>query len=487
MQLAADTAQWAEDIVISVIGADPSALVTAADGWATTVALTSKIYGSAGNYTLATTATNTTVNSLAAWVGYGVPNTLAVRGTHATAITTSWIWVEDETVTIWTEVYCLDIAANGCSAGTVVMTTTDGTTDLTTAQADISNALVYYINKYSDLVTATDNGTDVTLTAKAYGTAGNITPTETLTNGAVNALAGWLNHTDTSNSIANVSIYVNSEVTSRVSKAAFTSTDYVEFTDLDQLTNQIILDKDVDTVLTVKIDVAGIGNGAADTATNGNSIKLALEWSAFVDARGYSSNNDLDNGSMTVTSVESQLFTVYSSKMLASKPSEQPTGSISNWQEEVLKFTLTSSTNNSKTAQLVDFFANMNLTDDDGSAELGIIDNGSTYALEIYQGSTRVGYYSATTIDKVAWDKKFTITADDIATGGDTYVVKANLTWVESKDKIKLSIKVNAGAWNDGITWSADKDNSTVANVYASWIDLGANSSVTTIDNTKWQ
>jgi hypothetical protein len=246
------------------------------------------------------------------------------------------------------------------------------------------------------------------------------------------------------------------------------------FTNLEA--EDVIVAKDTDSIFEIKMNVAGIGDGATDTASSGADITVTLlDDTAGVVARGYSSNNDLGATEITATSVASQKNYVYGSKVTASKASSQPT-SLSTGTKEVLKFTLTPSSNDSKNASFTDF--DMTVGFSGGAAT-------TTSVAYLYSGSTLVAtssivstsQYTGTATD---FKKNGVAFSDEISASGETYTVKLDLYTDGSDDQVTTSFTINGGYGNDEITW-----NDGVANTgNISWIDLPEGSDVTSIENT---
>lgn len=287
---------------------------------------------------------------------------------------------------------------------------------------------------------------------------------------------------NTSDSVAKVALYQTEGSNTRLvqEKTTFTTIgghDYVVFENLNTLSQPLVVNKDTDSVLTLKLSTTNIGTGANDTADSGDQISFTLaDNTTDVEAVGYSSNKDLVNADITAGtsggSIVSKKQYVYANRLVATKTADQPSNLLANGEKEILKFTLTPSGNNGKTAQLTSAKINVDLT---GSAKIAT----GTDAITLWSGSTKVGTYTAAS-GLGSGTYILTIAADDIASGGETYTVKVNFAGVAADDVAAASIKVNRGATNDDITWNDNKDaSSTIA-----WIDLGEGVSTTTIDNS---
>jgi hypothetical protein len=222
-----------------------------------------------------------------------------------------------------------------------------------------------------------------------------------------------------------------------------------------------------DSVFTIKADIAGIGNGAEDTASTDDTVSFSLATTTYegVDSK----NEDTDAGGTA-----SKDFKVYASKVTAALASNQPT-SLSDGSNEALKFTLTPDSNDNKTAQLKSVNVVYNLS---GSA--------TTSKAILYSGGTVL---ASSTIESAA-EESGTVTLDlsaeptgvDDISSGETYTVKFEVGASDADDKLTASISVNGGAGNDDITWN-DYDTGS-GGTSVSWIDLGEDSSVTSIENT---
>jgi hypothetical protein len=247
------------------------------------------------------------------------------------------------------------------------------------------------------------------------------------------------------------------------------------FTNLEA--EDVIVAKDTDSVFEIKMNVAGIGDGATDTASSGADITVTLLSGATgVVARGYSSNNDLVGGDITVTSVASRKNYVYGSKVIASKPT-QPTSPLStSTGQEVLKFTLTPSSNDGKEASLRGLGVTIGFT---GNAAT------TTSVAYLYSGSTLIATStivstSATTATATNFLSNGAAFSDTISASGETYTVKLDLTTDGADDQVTTSFTINGGYGNDQVIW-----NDGVASTGTiSWIDLPEGSDTTKIENT---
>jgi hypothetical protein len=241
------------------------------------------------------------------------------------------------------------------------------------------------------------------------------------------------------------------------------------FTNLEA--EDVIVAKDTDSIFELKMNVAGIGDGATDTASSGADITVTLlDDTTGVLARGYISNNDLGNSEITVTSVASQQNYVYATVVNAVDPGGQ-SSTLSSGEEEALRFKLTPSTNASKTAQLKEVRVNF--------SESGSVD---VYGFKLYNGSgteiasTIAGSVSTGTIGTGT----LTVTAgDDIAGAGEIYIVKVFTTGANADDKLNVSVDINGSGGGDDIIWNDGSDNTGDI----SWIYLPEGSTTTEIKN----
>lgn len=94
-----------------------------------------------------------------------------------------------------------------------------------------------------------------------------------------------------------------------------------------------------------------------------------------------------------------------------------------------------------------------------------------TSALQTYAASI------ATNAETVGVD-----VVDQISANGETYTIKAVVGNVVADPTLSTSIKVNGAPFTDGITWKDGGDNGTNG-LLVNWIDLGAGSSVSQIEN----
>jgi hypothetical protein len=243
------------------------------------------------------------------------------------------------------------------------------------------------------------------------------------------------------------------------------------FTNLEA--EDVIVAKDTDSIFEIKMNVAGIGDGATDTASSGADITVTLlDDTTGVLARGFSSNNDLGNSEITVTSVASQQNYVYATVVNAVDPGGQ-SSTLSSGEEEALRFKLTPSTNASKTAKLKAVTVNYSTS---GSA--------TVYGFKLYNGSgTEVASTTAGTVSggtATLNTKGATALSDDIAGAGETYIVKVFTNSATADDKVNVSIDINGnGGSGDDITWNDGADNT--GNI--TWIYLPEGSTTTEIKN----
>jgi hypothetical protein len=243
------------------------------------------------------------------------------------------------------------------------------------------------------------------------------------------------------------------------------------FTNLEA--EDVIVTKDTDSIFEIKMNVAGIGDGATDTASSGADITVTLlDDTTGVLARGFSSNNDLGNSEITVTSVASEKNYVYATVVNAVDPGGQAS-TLSSGEEEALRFKLTPSTNASKTAKLKAVTVNYSTS---GSA--------TVYGFKLYNGSgTEVASTTAGTVSggtATLNTKGATALSDDIAGAGETYIVKVFTNSATADDKVNVSIDINGnGGSGDDITWNDGADNT--GNI--TWIYLPEGSTTTEIKN----
>jgi hypothetical protein len=223
----------------------------------------------------------------------------------------------------------------------------------------------------------------------------------------------------------------------------------------------LVVDNDVDSVLTVKANIAGIGSGAEDTATSGDSVSFEVATTTY---EGVNSKNEKDDYN---PSVSSQTNYVYASKVTAALASNQPS-SLTTGNRELMKFNLTPDTNDNKTAQFTELTVNL--------ASTGGATSSKVY---LYTGSTLLA--SSTVSLDAGGTASPTITGftDNINSSGETYVVKGDVFTDGADDTITTDINVNGGYGNDDVTWYDFSGGAS-----ASWIDLGEDSSVTSIENS---
>jgi hypothetical protein len=260
-------------------------------------------------------------------------------------------------------------------------------------------------------------------------------------------------------SIAAIHLYQDGELIDTVNNV---SGSVATFDNLD-----LVIDDAEDSVLSVEVDVAGIGSDAEDTAASADEISFDVATTTY---EGVSSLNEKDD---YVPTVSSNTYTVYASKVTAVESENQPSV-LADGTKEALKFTLTPDTNDGKTAQLHTVDVDYNIS---GSA--------STTEAYLYSGSNVL---ASTTIPSdngqsgtVILDLSTESTGvDNISDSGETYTVKFDVTGSDADDKLTASVDVNGGADNDDIHWN-DYDEGTPD---IQWIDLGEDSDVTSIENT---
>lgn len=270
--------------------------------------------------------------------------------------------------------------------------------------------------------------------------------------------------------ISKVALYQGSTLIQEKSTYTGTNPYYITFDNLDTLATPLVIDKDVDSVLSLKVNFANIGTGANDTAASGDQVAFTA-----VDATavGYSSNKDLAAGDISFVAAGKKSY-VYATKLTATKDSDQPTV-LADGDKEVLKFKLTPAGNNGKTPTLKGLKVNLSM-----SAGIALVN--AADAITLYQGSTKIGTYTPAGAGEASGTYTLTVaTPDEISASGDNYVVRANLTGAGADDKVTASVKINNGAGNDDVTWDDNKDADVIS---ISWIDLGEDSSTTRIENT---
>ncbi len=287
----------------------------------------------------------------------------------------------------------------------------------------------------------------------------------------LNDLRFSVSGTNATTSIASVSLYQDGVL----KKAVDTKTDAYGwvFNNLEALTSPVVVKAATDSIFELKLNTAGIGTGVHDTAASGADITLTLlPTTTGVAATGFSSNNDLVAGDITITSVATQANYVYGSKVTAVESTSQPT-SLSTGVKEVLKFTLAPSTNNSKEALFSGLTVNFGFT---GGAAT------TTSIAYLYSGSTLIG--TSTIIGAPTSSSASTFLSNGVAISdtilgsGETYTIKMDLTTDGADDQVTASIGVNGGRGNDDITWTDFSGGTSVA-----WIDLGESSDITNIEN----
>jgi hypothetical protein len=259
-------------------------------------------------------------------------------------------------------------------------------------------------------------------------------------------------------SIAAIHLYQDGELIDTVNNV---SGSVATFDNLD-----LVIDDAEDSVLSVEVDVAGIGSDAEDTAASADEISFDVATTTY---EGVSSLNEKDD---YVPTVSSNTYTVYASKVTAVESENQPSV-LADGTKEALKFTLTPDTNDGKTAQLASTTVNYSLSDSDGS---GL----QVDYVYLYSGGQELARAASSTAVNGAVKLDLS-TADNISSDGETYTVKLDVEGASADDKITTSLNVNGGADSDDIGWY-DYDYTNKSSI--DWIDLGENSDLTQIENT---
>jgi hypothetical protein len=259
-------------------------------------------------------------------------------------------------------------------------------------------------------------------------------------------------------SIAAIHLYQDGELVDTIDNVAGSA---VTFNNID-----MVIDDAEDSILSIKVDAAGIGNDAEDTASSSDEISFGV---GDVTYEGVSSLNEDTDSSVSITS---NAYTVYASKVTATTASNQPS-TLSSGVKEALKVTLTPDTNDNKTAQLASTTVNYSLSDSDGS---GL----QVDYVYLYSGGQELASAASSTAVNGAVKLDLS-TADNISSDGETYTVKLDVEGASADDKITTSLNVNGGADSDDIGWY-DYDYTNKSSI--DWIDLGENSDLTQIENT---
>jgi len=280
--------------------------------------------------------------------------------------------------------------------------------------------------------------------------------------------------TNSNSSIVEVNLYQDGDLVA--TDVTVSAGGKVEFKNLNTLDTPVIVEADTDSLFSIKVDYAGIGDGAADTAKTDDLIRWVL---SDVEALGYSSNLDLttyagyDTDEITVTDVTGKLTYVYGSRVLAELAASQPSV-LSTGTKEALKFKLTPSSNDTKDAQLAGLTVNTDITNAGGSVTITIT------SIELWTGSTKLadsGTVSLTGSDSTPLVPVSGQMPDNISATGETYLIKLVVTNVEPDDVIVTSLTVNRGPNGDDVVWKDYAAGSPVE-----WVDAAVG--VTTIENT---
>lgn len=304
---------------------------------------------------------------------------------------------------------------------------------------------------YEDIVLKTLNFTN---------TASSTTNTS---NGSVAALELWYD-ADGSGSGAPVQV---------ARKTAFAAAlDEIQFTDLDKLATPVTVKKDIDGLFELRMDVAGIGSDASDTASSSETVTFKLTSVSDVAARGNSSNSDLAASAISTSShITSQTQTIYAARVTAALSTDQ-SKTLSSGEETALKFTLTPTSNESFTNKL-------------DSVNVNWSDSGAVvvYGFKLYNGAgTEVASSAGNMSSSSTGTVTLTLTTDDDINGsGETYTVKVFTHSADADDKVSVDVDVNGnGGSGDDIIW---KDGSgSDGNI--TWIYLGQDSTTNELKNT---
>ncbi len=345
-------------------------------------------------------------------------------------------------------------------------------------------------------------------------------------------------NTTNNGSIAALRLYKDGELVGSdesIPEATDKDITMAEFNNLD-----VVIDDSDDSLLTIEADIAGIGSGAEDTAASGDAVRLDV---ADITFEGVSSKNEInrddivttswdgvDDGDATITwngkiadtssigsgltitlddgstitavqaatgdpvittcdrngnsfelpqsgssetgtttcGIPSKTNKVYASKVTAALSSSQPT-SLSTGERELMKFTLTPDTNDSKDAQFTALDVNLASTGSSTCSDLYLYSGSNQLGTVTGVGLAEGGTQTVTVYDS-------SDSADDISAAGETYVIKGDVTTDGADDAVTTSINVNSGTGD--VTWKDFSGGSSV-----SWIDLGEDSDVTTIEN----
>lgn len=264
------------------------------------------------------------------------------------------------------------------------------------------------------------------------------------------------------NSISRATIYMNNDPKAR----AEVRNNKITF-DLTSSSSPALVQMNTWSTFTVKLDIAGIGYDATDTAVSGADMKLQISGG---QTHGVSSNQIIPPENYSASgSIESQVNYVYSSKVTAVKSPIQPT-SIIDGENDVMRITLSTSGNERDIAQLKGMTVNWSCTEDVRVGGFNILNGAGQYI-----ASSSTGIVSGSSGSSV-----LSYINDYITSLGETYTIRMFADNIQMDDScnIWLDVNGNAGAGDD-ITWNDGSDSGSDV----TWIDL-VGSDITKLQNT---
>ncbi len=326
-----------------------------------------------------------------------------------------------------------------------------------------------------------------------------------------------LNQPDTTNdadSIENVSLFYFNDGTA-VKKtsgqdAVANTIDQENIALLQDL--DLIIEDNIQTLIEVRTDLREMDDQDSQaTAQSGHAFSVALNLdSVKSQIRGIDSGAILQDDNITVedeineTTFSSDSVYVFNNQVIAEASASQPSGTLtSGTNRDLLKFDMDFSGDTSDEPFLnqvvVDITgfggacisADSDCATDDGVVYLYNGDNeliastansgGNEFVLDVGTDEAAIGGLSS---DIVTDAGVLDLSADPIAVNGETYTIRADVYSDGADETITTSITINADApGTDGIIWIDGGSNGTDG-LAVQWIDLGAGSSETTIENT---
>jgi|GEM_PF-4549191 len=252
----------------------------------------------------------------------------------------------------------------------------------------------------------------------------------------------------------------------------------------------LIIDKDEDSILFVRTATSPIAD--TDIGRSGMTFRAALILNEGTDdfditgadsgtdyttvgAVGSGANIETDVGTAGLeTTSAGNLMYLLNNSLTVTKPTGQQTLLTIGTAQELLKFTVTPTGSN--TTYIKSVIVDVTKSDNDADASL-VINN-----VDLYSGSTKIGDGTVvgttwTILIDPAYAQKVTIGGvdfDAVNTGGETYLIKADVAGVEVDDVATTTMKINSiEPGTDGLVFR-DYGTTGLDGVNVRWVDLGA-------------